>query len=100
MATHETQLMTNYLLCTTTQEEMTALVHYHVVNTIMRMHEFSADCTYGFQRRECWISAMEWFQRKPHKFLPDAPEGKYDDLTDTCTDQTITVTLLRMHAEG
>ena len=21
------------------------------------------------QRRECWISATEWFQRKPHKFF-------------------------------
>ena len=28
-----------------------------------------ADRMYGFQQRECWISAMEQFQRKPHKFF-------------------------------
>ena len=27
-----------------------------------------SDCTYGLQRRECWISAMEQFQRKTPKF--------------------------------
>ena len=28
---------------------------------------FTQNCTYGLQRRECWISATEWFQRKTHK---------------------------------
>ena len=40
--------------------------------TIIRMRTFHrkmADGTYGFQWRECWISAMERFQRKTHKFF-------------------------------
>ena len=40
--------------------------------TIMHMHAFCrkmADFTYGFQWRECWISATERFQRKLHNFF-------------------------------
>ena len=56
---------------------------------------------YGRQRRECWISATERFQRKSHKYFDlrcplstwqafsgrtDAPEVRCD-LTDTQTDR-------------
>ena len=40
--------------------------------TIIRMRAFRrkmADRMYVFQWRECWISATERFQRKPHKFF-------------------------------
>ena len=45
---------------------------FMALNTIMCMHAFPrkmADRTNGFQGRECWISATERFQRKPHKFF-------------------------------
>ena len=72
---------------------------YNMVNTIMRMRTFRrkmVDCMYGFQWRECWISATERFQRKPHRSpLPveyvtefsgqtDAPEVRCN-LTDRHT---------------
>ena len=31
-----------------------------------RFTQKMSDCTYGLRRRECWISAMEQFQRKTH----------------------------------
>ena len=34
-----------------------------------RFTQKMSDCTYGLQRRECWISPTEWFQTKTHKYF-------------------------------
>ena len=40
--------------------------HVHIICT-RAIQGKMADRMYGFQRRECWISETELFQRKPHK---------------------------------
>ena len=74
MATHKT------LLKSSTQAA------YNVVNTIMHMHTLCrkmADYTYGFQWRECWISATELFREKPTNFLTSVVHWAHDSIFRT-----------------
>ena len=93
---HSTAITTYASECTKVQN----LRRHHLVNTIMHMHGL-ADCTYGFQWREYWISAMEWFQN-PQSFRPQVPpeyvtvfSGRTDtpevrcNLTDTQTETSM-----------
>ena len=42
---------------------------WHLIMCTSAFRRKMANCTHGFQQRECWISATERFQRKPYKFL-------------------------------
>ena len=63
MAIHETQLTTTYT------QAAYSLTAYAWLNTHAHFPQENGRLYVWLSMEECWISATERFQRKPHKFF-------------------------------